>query len=144
MRIRIQEVKWMRVRIHSPVYRCPYLNKLINRKLVLWIRIQTGSTQVKIELILNFKKPYFNPWYLWIRQNDMDLTESTLGSATRTRKDTVQWICFIRSEKLFMRLFFTNYVLSWSRIRIQKNGWIRIRKKWMRIHSSAFVPHDFY
>ena len=36
-----------------------------------------------------------------------------------------------------MSLFFLQNLLSSIRIRIQKNFWIRISKKWMRIHSPA-------
>ena len=54
---------------------------------------------------------------------------------------------FYDYRKLFMCLFFTKFVKLDSdphgsifiliRIRIQKKCWIRIRKKWMRIHSPA-------
>ena len=55
-------------------------------------------------------------------------------------------LCFLnkRNSSVFIRLLFTNLFKldpdphlksSWIRIHIEKNCWIRIRKKWMRIHT---------
>ena len=40
------------------------------------------------------------------------------------------FVYFNSSSSNLLQIF-----LGWIRIRIEKNSWIRIRKKWMRIHS---------
>ena len=49
------------------------------------------------------------------------------------------WVYFLQNLLSWVRIRIRNHFTSWIRIRIQKNCRNRIRKKWMRIHSPAFI-----